>query len=89
MFFPPESQDSSKVLLVYDGAAAGAAKDAAGRQKVLGDVETELLSVVKSLDNIKSETLTIEKKWHDAIKGKNGSTLNRCVLVLLVGVNGY
>jgi hypothetical protein len=62
-------------LLVYDPHSEGV-KTVSEKKKSLSEVELEILAVVKTLGEIKVETLAIEKKWHDAIKGKNSSTLN-------------
>lgn len=75
VYFPLEHEHSSQVLLVYDPHSEGV-KAVPERKKVLSEVESEILAVVKTLGDIVVETLTIEKKWHNAIKGKNNSTLN-------------
>jgi hypothetical protein len=75
VYFPSEHEHSSQVLLVYDPHGEGV-KAVSEKKKVLSEVESEILAVVKTLGEIRIETLTIEKKWHDAIKGKNNSTLN-------------
>lgn len=75
VYFPSEHEHSSKVLLVYDPHGEGV-KAVSEKKKILSEVESEILAVVKTLGEIKTETLTIEKKWHDAIKGKNDSTLH-------------
>lgn len=75
VYFPPAHEHSSKVLLVYDPLGEGV-KAVSEKKKHLSEVESEILAVVKTLGEIRVETLTIEKKWHNAIKGKNDSTLN-------------
>lgn len=75
VYFPSEHEHSSQVLLVYDPHGEGV-KAIPEKKKILSEVESEILAVVKTLGEIRIETLTIERKWHDAIKGKNNSTLN-------------
>ena len=75
VYFPSEHEHSSQVLLVYDPHGEGV-KAVSEKKKILSEIEQEILAVVKTLGEIKIEILTIEKKWHDAIKGKNNSTLN-------------
>jgi hypothetical protein len=75
VYFPLEHGHSSQILLVYDPHSEGV-KAVSEKKKVLSEVESEILAVVKALGEIMIETLTIEKKWHNAIKGKNNSTLN-------------
>lgn len=75
VYFPLEHENSSQVLLVYDPHSEGA-KTVSEKKKLLSEVEAEILAVVKTLGEIMIETLTIEKKWHNTIKGKNNSNLN-------------
>ena len=75
VYFPLEHEHSSQVLLVYDPHIEGV-KALSEKKKVLSEVESEILAVVKTLEEIVIETLTIERKWHNAIKSKNNSTLN-------------
>ena len=73
VYFPPESAESSSVLLFCDPAAV---PNAGERTKHLQAVSTELLKLAREAADVKTETVSVEKKWHDAIVGKGGSTLN-------------
>ncbi|CAG8647317.1 4256_t:CDS:10, partial [Acaulospora colombiana] len=80
----------SNVLLVYDPLAAQPVKN---KQAVLAEIEAEILGHVAGLGQIKTETVSVERKWHPAVTGKNGSTLNALIgegraLSIEVGGNG-
>ena len=63
-------------MLVYDPLVSQAAKE---KKAALAEIEAELLALVSTLGQIKTETVSVEKKWHDAVKGKNNTTLNAYV----------
>ena len=42
--------------------------------------QEELLKVAKDAADVKTETITVESKWHSAVVGKSGTTLNAYVL---------
>jgi hypothetical protein len=79
VFFPPESAEQSSILLVYDPATPNASRDPVEKSKHIDDVETELLKMAKDAADVKTESVTVEKKWHDAVIGKNNTTLNASV----------
>ncbi|CAG7854693.1 Protein SCP160 AltName: Full=Protein HX [Serendipita indica DSM 11827] len=90
VYFPSEADQASNVMLVYDPLAAQAAKE---KQAALAEIEAELLALVSTLGQIKTETISVEKKWHEAVKGKNNSNLNSLIgegraLAIEVGGNG-
>lgn len=72
VFFPDESEEKSSVLLVYD-VSKGASK--AEKKRHLDEVERDLRKLAAESGDVRSEEITIDKKWHSAIIGKNGSTL--------------
>ncbi|PPQ62912.1 hypothetical protein CVT24_006152 [Panaeolus cyanescens] len=76
LFFPNETAESSHVLLVFDPSSPAAADE---KKKHLDDVEKELLKLVKEAANVKTETLSVEKRWHEAVVGKSGTTLNAII----------
>lgn len=76
IFFPPESTESSSVLLVYDPLSLPASPSPDEKTKHLGDVERELVKMAKDAADVKSETVNVEKRWHDAVVGRSGTTLN-------------
>ncbi|KDQ53462.1 hypothetical protein JAAARDRAFT_136870 [Jaapia argillacea MUCL 33604] len=79
IFFPPESAEQSSVLLVYDPASPSASPNPVEKAKHLEDVEAELLKMVRDAADVKSKTITVEKKWHEAVVGKGGTTLNAII----------
>lgn len=82
LFFPPESEEQSSVLLVYDPASPSASLSPVEKSKNLEDVAKELLKLARDAADVKSQTVTVEKKWHEAVVGKNGTTLNACVFLV-------
>ena len=76
VFFPPESAERSTILVVYDPTSPSASPSPVEKTKHLEDVEKELLKMARDAADVKSQTITVEKKWHDAIVGKSGTTLN-------------
>jgi len=46
------------------------------KHKRLDDVEKELLKLAREAANVKTETVAVEKRWHDAILGNDRTTLN-------------
>jgi hypothetical protein len=75
-FFSPESEEQSSVLLVYDPTSPSASPSPVEKAKNVEDVEKELIQWAKDAADVKSQTILIDKKWHSAVVGKNGATLN-------------
>ena len=76
LFFPPESEEKSSVLLVYDPTSPSASPSPVEKSKNVEEVEKELLKWAKDAADVKSHVITVEKKWHNAVIGKGGTTLN-------------
>jgi hypothetical protein len=79
VFFPPESLEQSVVLLVYDYHSPSASLNPAEKSKHLNDVAEELSKMAKDAADVKSEYIAVEQKWHDAVVGHGGTTLNAWV----------
>ncbi|EIN11853.1 hypothetical protein PUNSTDRAFT_99129 [Punctularia strigosozonata HHB-11173 SS5] len=79
VFFPPESAEQSSVLLVYDPSTHNASRDPVEKSKQIEDVEHELLEMVKEAADVKTESVSVETKWHEAVIGKNSTTLNAII----------
>jgi len=79
VFFPPESQEQSSVLVVYDPTSPSASPSPVEKAKHLEEVASELLKMAREAADVKSETITVEKKWHDAVLGKGRTTLNAII----------
>jgi polyribonucleotide nucleotidyltransferase len=77
VYFPPESEEQSLVVLVYDPLSP--AVSPADKEKHLDDVSKEILKLAKDAADVKSVTLTIDKKWHDSVTGWGGTTLNAII----------
>jgi len=79
IYWPSESAESSNVILVYDPLSPSASPLPTEKAKHLDEVEKELKKLAKDAADVKSETLTVEKKWHEAIIGQGGTTLNAII----------
>ena len=86
LFFPPEAAEQSSVLLVYDPTSPSASPSPVEKAKHIDDVEKELLQFAKDAADVKSATITVEKKWHSAVIGQGGTTLNACAPFLSRGL---
>ena len=63
------------MLLVYDPLSSATSTSSDEKKKHLDDVETEISKLVKAAD-VKTEVVSVEKRWHEAVVGKGGTTLN-------------
>ncbi|KAK7687010.1 hypothetical protein QCA50_009509 [Cerrena zonata] len=79
VFFPPESAEQSSVLLVYDPYSPSASLSPVDKAKSLEDVEKELVKMAKDAADVKTEKLSVEKKWHEFVVGWGGTTLNAII----------
>ncbi len=76
LFFPPELEEQSSVLLVYDPTSPSASPSPVEKSKNVEEAEKELLKWAKDAADVKSHVIAVEKKWHSAVIGKGGTTLN-------------
>jgi hypothetical protein len=76
VFFPPESAEQSSVLLVYDPSNPSASPSPVEKERHLEEVSKELMKLAKDAADVKSEIVAVDKKWHEAVVGKGGTTLN-------------
>ncbi|KAJ3910340.1 hypothetical protein F5879DRAFT_930069 [Lentinula edodes] len=79
VYFPAESAEQSSVLLVYDPFGKAASPSPDDKAKSLDEVTKELMKMVKEAADVKSDTLQVEKRWHEAIIGQGGTTLNAII----------
>lgn len=79
VFFPPESLEQSSLLLVYDPTSPSASPSPLDKSKNLEDVANEVLKMSREVADIKSELIDVEKKWHSAVMGKWGATLDKII----------
>ncbi|KAG5638880.1 hypothetical protein H0H81_009183 [Sphagnurus paluster] len=92
VIFPPEASEQSTVVLVYDPASPSASLNPEDKKKHLDDVEKEVLKFAKDAADVKSEKVPVEARWHDAVVGHGGTTLNALIgedktLSIKVGVD--
>lgn len=79
VYFPTESSESSLVLLVYDPFSPSASLIPDEKKKHLDDVEKDVLRLAKDAANVKTEVIPVEKRWHEAVVGWGGTTLNAII----------
>ncbi|KAL4267736.1 K Homology domain-containing protein [Pleurotus pulmonarius] len=79
VYFPNESAEDSNVFLVYDTLSPVASTSSVDKKKHLDEVSQEISKLAKEVADVKSETITVDKKWHDAVAGPNGTTLNAII----------
>lgn len=76
VFFPAETAEQSSVLLVYDPLSFSASLSPVEKESHLAEVSKDLLKLAKDAADVKSATIEVDSKWHEAVKGPNGTTLN-------------
>lgn len=81
--FPPASEDSSEVLLVYTGPLESLPTEKKAREnklsELLASASAGLNDLAKDAADIRTENLDIDKKWHRYIIGQGGSVLNALI----------
>ncbi|ORX40578.1 hypothetical protein BD324DRAFT_9230 [Kockovaella imperatae] len=81
--FPPVADDSSEVLLVFAGSLDSLPSDKKARDAKLKEHLTKARSALDDLGkdaaDLKTETLTVDKKWHRFIIGQGGTVLNALI----------
>ncbi len=63
-------------LLVYDPTSPSASPSPVEKAKNIDDAEKELIKWAKDAADVKSQVIAVERKWHSAVIGKGGTTLN-------------
>lgn len=76
LFFPAESAEQSTVLLVHDPSSPSASPPPVEKERLLDEVSKDLLKLAKDAADVKSEVVSVEARWHEAVKGQGGTTLN-------------
>ena len=64
---------------MYDPTSVSASPSPLDKSKNLEDVANEVLRMVKDAGDVKSQLIEVEKKWHSAVVGKSGTTLNAII----------
>ncbi|KAF8070641.1 hypothetical protein FPV67DRAFT_1779960 [Lyophyllum atratum] len=78
-YLPNEAAEQSTVVLIYDPLTPSASPSPDDKKKHLDDVEKEVLKLAKDAADVKSETVAVETRWHDAVVGQGGTTLNALI----------
>ena len=65
--------------MVYDPSTPGASLSPDEKKKHLDEVEKELQKLAHDAADVKSEVVSVEKRWHEAVVGSGGTTLNASV----------
>ena len=71
-------------MLVYDPFSPNASPSPDDKKKHLDDVSKELNKLAKEAGEVKSESIAVEKRWHEAVVGQSGTTLNAYVVLSLL-----
>ncbi|WRT70206.1 uncharacterized protein IL334_007201 [Kwoniella shivajii] len=81
--FPPATEESSDVSLIYTGPLDSLPSDKKARdsklKEILASASKAVEELAKDAADIKSETLDVEKKWHRYIIGSGGTVLNALI----------
>ncbi|KAK8853234.1 hypothetical protein IAR55_003936 [Kwoniella newhampshirensis] len=81
--FPPASEESSDVLLIYTGSLDILPSDKKARdarlKEILASASKAISELAKDAADIKTEVLDVEKKWHRYIIGQAGTILNALI----------
>ena len=78
--FPPASDESAEVLLVYTGELPADKKARDSKLKdALASASAALNDLAKDAADIKTETLDVDKKWHRFVIGQGGTVLNALI----------
>ena len=64
------------MLLVYDPLSPNASPSLDDKAKHLEDVAKELLKFAKDAADVKSQVISVDKRWHPSVVGEGGTTLN-------------
>lgn len=86
VIFPNESDEQSSVVLVYDPMTPSASPLPDEKKKHLDDMEKEILKMSKDAADVKSEVIAVDRRWHDAVVGYGGTTLNASVVMFLASM---
>lgn len=65
--------------MVYDPTSPNASPSPVEKANNLETVEKELLKMARDAADVKTEVIEVEKKWHDAVVGRGGTTLNAII----------
>ena len=81
--FPPVSEESSEILLVFNGPADSLPAEKKARdanlKEHLDKASAAMEDLRKDAANLKTETLDVDKKWHRFIIGQGGTVLNALI----------
>ena len=62
--------------MAYDLTSPSSSPSPVEKAEKVEEAEKELLKWVNDAADVKSHVITVERKWHNAVIGKGGTTLN-------------
>ncbi|WVR07663.1 hypothetical protein IAU60_004705 [Kwoniella sp. DSM 27419] len=81
--FPPASEESSDVVLIYTGSLDSLPSDKKARdaklKEILSSASQAISELAKDAADIKTETMDVDKRWHRFIIGTGGTVLNALI----------
>jgi hypothetical protein len=84
LYFPPESSETSSILLVHDPLnASPAGLSSAQKQSHLDAVQKEVEKLSAESEDVKTVTIEVDSKWHSALLDRKGAILNSQVSLSL------
>ncbi|KAG8999118.1 hypothetical protein FRB90_012145 [Tulasnella sp. 427] len=88
--FPTDSNSSTLIVLHNH---KGRDTDSVSKVRRCNEAAQSVQSLIKTVSDIKSETVAVDRKWHPAVNGKNGTTLETIigedkVVIIEFGVRG-
>lgn len=79
VFFPPESLEQPSLLLVYDPTSPSASPSPLDKNKNLEDVASKIQKMAKEVEDVKTQMIQVERKWHSAVIGRSNTTLDAII----------
>ncbi|KAG9044980.1 hypothetical protein FS837_007206 [Tulasnella sp. UAMH 9824] len=75
--FPPEGSASTALIILHNHN--GRDTDSVSKVRRCNETASSVQSLIKTVSDIKSETVAVERKWHTAVTGKNRVTLDSII----------
>ncbi|KAG8923857.1 hypothetical protein FRC01_012232, partial [Tulasnella sp. 417] len=80
--FPSEGSGFTGLIILHNHN--GPNTDSVSKVRRCNEAAKSVQSLIQTVSDIKSETVTVERKWHPAVTGKNGVTLQS-----IIGEDGF
>lgn len=75
--FPSEWSTSTVLIILHNHN--GRDTDAVSKVRRCKETAETVQSLIKTVSDIKNETVSVDRKWHPAVNGKNGATLESII----------